>query len=361
MKIKIAILLLATWCAVAAIAQDIPSAAGYKLQIEKLADGVYVVLHTELPGLLPDANSVFIINDEDVVVVDTNLTLQSARASLAELRKLTDKPVRFVINTHWHDDHVTGNQVYREAFPKAEFIASEETRDGLATESVNNRKHMMEGVPQFVQQMKDAMAKGQSLFGKELSAAEGGSYRGDFARVEQYMADTPKLQRVLPTVTLAEGLTLHRGKRNIQIRYLGRGHSRGEVVVYLPEEKVLIAGDLVSPTEPLMGDKSYVGDWIGTLEKLREYPAEVIVPGHGPVMRDESKVTLLHDLLVSIKQQTDAAVKRGESLEQARKSVDLEKYRQAFAEQDPLRNALFSFYVQRPGVAKAFIEAGGAH
>jgi len=336
---------------------QIPQTPAYKLEIQKLADGVYVAAHTELPSLLPDANSVFIINDEDAVVVDTNLTLESARASLEQLRKLTSKPVRFVINTHWHDDHVTGNQVYHDAFPSAEFIAHDETREGLMTESIANRKSMQEGAPQVVEQMKSQMAEGKSLFGGELTPSIRESHEGDLARVEQYLADTPKLQRVLPTITLTDRLTLHRGNRTIEIRYLGRGHSRGEVVVYLPQEKILVVGDLVSPTEPLIGDKSNVGEWIGTLEKLQQIPADTIIPGHGPVMRDDSKVARLHDMLVSLQQQVDRAVSRGETLEQARKSVDLSQFRKTFAGDDPLLNSLFSFYVSGPGVAKVYKES----
>jgi glyoxylase-like metal-dependent hydrolase (beta-lactamase superfamily II) len=107
----------------------------------------------------------------------------------------------------------------------------------------------------------------------------------------------------------------------------------------------------------LIGDKSYVGEWIGTLEKLRDIPADVIVPGHGPIMRDKSKLTLLHDLLASIKRQSDTAVAKGAAVEEGRQNVDLEPYRNAFAGDDPLLNALFSFYVKGPGVAKAFKEA----
>lgn len=330
-----------------------------RMEIQKIANGVFVVAHTELPGLLPDANSVFLIGDNGVVVVvDTNLTLESARASIAALRKLTDRPVRFVVNTHWHDDHTSGNQVYREEFPSAVFIAHEETREALTTESVASRENMTEGAPQVIAQMKDALAIGRSLMGKELSVAERESYGGDIALAEQYLADTPKLKRVLPAVTLTDRMTLYQGRRPIEIHYLGRGHSRGEVVVYLPHEKALIAGDLVSPTEPLIGDKSHVGEWVATLERLQEIPADTIVPGHGAVMRDRKPVVLLHDMLASMKQQTDAAVARGETLEEARKSVDLRTYRKAFAGEDPLLNGLFSFYVAGPGVAKAFQEAG---
>ena len=77
-------------------------------EITKVTDGVYAALRKEPPGLTANANSVFIINDDDVVVVDTTLTPGTAKELLAALRKLTNKPVSYFINTHWHDDHING-------------------------------------------------------------------------------------------------------------------------------------------------------------------------------------------------------------------------------------------------------------
>ena len=100
-----------------------------RFKIVKLSDGVYAAIRTEPPGLTVNGNSVFIINDDDVVVVDTTLTPGTAREIIAEIKKLTNKPVKYVINTHWHDDHIMGNAAYREAFPGVEFIAHSATRD----------------------------------------------------------------------------------------------------------------------------------------------------------------------------------------------------------------------------------------
>ncbi|HYU99432.1 MAG TPA: MBL fold metallo-hydrolase, partial [Pyrinomonadaceae bacterium] len=75
-------------------------------EMVKVADGVYAAIRTEPPGLTVNGNSIFIINDDDVVVVDTTLTPGTAKEELAALRKLTSKPVKYVINTHWHDDHI---------------------------------------------------------------------------------------------------------------------------------------------------------------------------------------------------------------------------------------------------------------
>jgi len=96
-----------------------------------LADGVHAfVWHDPLADPI-EGNALFIVNDEDVVVVDAGLLPSSARIMAAELRRLTAKPVRFVVNTHWHNDHVGGNGVYRELWPAAQFIAHEDTRTDI--------------------------------------------------------------------------------------------------------------------------------------------------------------------------------------------------------------------------------------
>ena len=112
--------------------------AGFDLQ--KVAEGVYAAIRKEPPGLMFNANVVFIINDDDVIVVDTNITPSSAKEALAALRKLTTRPVRYVINTHWHPDHISGNQVYRDAFPGVEFIAQTTTLEDLPAVGESNRK-----------------------------------------------------------------------------------------------------------------------------------------------------------------------------------------------------------------------------
>src|SRR5262245_19853839 len=91
-------------------------------EVQRVADGVYALIRKEPLGLWFEANNVFIVNDDDVVVVDANISVASTKETVAALRKLTPKPVRYVINTHWHEDHIIGNQVWREAFPGVDFI-----------------------------------------------------------------------------------------------------------------------------------------------------------------------------------------------------------------------------------------------
>jgi len=326
--------------------------------VQKLADGVYAVIRKDPPGLMVDANNVFIINDDDVVIVDANGAPSTTREVLAALRKLTNKPVKYVINTHWHDDHIIGDPVYREAFPSVEFIAHANTRPYLISQGATNRKNFLAGAPGAVDMLKGLLTTNKSLTGGALSNEERDSYASDVRLAELVLAESDGTQLTLPTITFEDRLTLRLGSRVIEIMHLGNGHTSGDIVVHLPKENIVVTGDLVVWPVPLVGsDQSDIGDWSPTLEKLRALNATTIVPGHGPVMHDDSYLKLMSSLFASIKQQTDSAVARGETLEQARKSVKLDEFRKQFAGDSPVRKVLFDNYVSGPGIAAAFREA----
>ncbi len=329
-------------------------------ELVKLAEGVYVARRTEPPGLTVNGNSVFIVNEEDVVVVDATLTPGTAKEGLAALRRLTDKPVRYVVNTHWHDDHVMGNVAYREAFPGADFIAHENTREYLPTAGLKNRQMAMSpgGYPGFIASLKRRLEKNESVFGGPLDEEERAVISSDIRIGERYMAENPTAAVVLPTVTLRERLTLHRGARVIDILHLGRGHTSGDIVVHLPGEGIIIAGDLVIHPVPYVGNpQSHPGDWGETLEKLLALKHTMIVPGHGPVLRDDSYVRLMSRLFVSMHSQVAAAAARGETLEQVRKSVNLDELRKAFVGDSRVRRDIFDSYVLGAGLAAAYADA----
>lgn len=333
-----------------------PPASNFEVQ--KLAEGVYAVVRKDLPGFMVDANNVFIINDDHVVVVDSNGAPSITKEVLGALRKITNKPVKYVINTHWHDDHIRGNQVYRDNFPGVEFIAHTATREYLPNQGAINRKQFLEQAPQFLEAIKDSLAKNKSLTGSDLTAEERASYSSDVSLAGFVLSEGASAQTVLPTITLESTLRLHSGNRVIDTMHLGSGHTAGDIVVHLPNERIVVTGDLVVWPVPLVGDpQSHIREWPATLTKLLALNATTIVPGHGPVMRDDSYVRTLVEMFASITQQTDAAVARGETLPQVRKSVKLDEFRNKLAGDSPVRKLLFASYVASPAVAAAFREA----
>jgi len=340
-------------------AQNPPAPAPVEshIDVQKVAAGVYAAIRTEPPGLFFDCNSVFLINDADVIVVDTNITPSSARASLAALMKLTNKPVTAVINTHWHDDHIIGNQVYRDAFPSAEFIAQSSTVQDLPTIGANNRKQLVELGPQMVAQLQMSIDQHKSLTGNALTDEERISYESDIASAKRFFAEAPVFQIVMPTKLVETSLTLKRGRRQIDVMFLGRGHTGADLVVWLPSERIAITGDLVVAPVPLVGSTSHPLEYGATLEKLVALRPTTFIPGHGPVMHDDKYVRQEIALLASLKSQVEASVARGETLAQARKSVNLADFKKAFAGSSQSLSFIFDNYVSSSGVSAAYRDA----
>ncbi len=334
--------------------------ANPEFRVEKLADGVYALIRQDPVGWMVVSNCVFIINDEDVVVVDTGGANSLATKMIAELRKLTSKPVRYVINTHWHDDHILGNAAFKEAYPQAEFVAHAATREYLPTKGVAARKSMEQGAPEFSKQLQASIDKKESLAGGPMSNEERTAYESDISLVNRYLAEVKNTPVILPTVTVDDRWTLYRGERAIDVRYLGRAHTSGDIVVHLPKEGILITGDIVISPIPLVGsDQSHVADWAATLDKLRALHATTIVPGHGPVLHDEKQLELLSRMFLSITQQTQAGIAKGETLEQIRKGIDLNEFKVALAGDSTLKKILFANYVRQPATASAYSDLGG--
>jgi cyclase len=345
--------------AIAAPSSPLAAASSPKsgFDVQELAPGVYAEIRREPPGLAVECNVVFIVNDEDVFVVDTNITPGSAKESIAALKKITSKPVRYVVNTHWHDDHVIGNATWRAAYPAATFLAHESLREYLPTKGVTARQQMATQAPRFAELLRKRIAEKKSLGGWPLTEEERESYESDIRIIDRYVAENGAVQDVLPTETFTDRVTFHRGGRVIDVRHLGRGHTKSDLVVWLPNEKIAVVGDLVGFPVPLVGsDQSWVADWSATLGRLRELGAKAFVPGHGPVLRDDSQVALMQELFAYVQKETAAAVARGETLEQAQKSVDLSDYRKRFAGDSAVRKVEFDNYVAAPSVAAAYRE-----
>lgn len=363
MKLPFFILLLSVLCQSVSGQQSMPSEADLdrarnNFEIQKLAEGVYGVIRKDLPGLMVDANNVFIINETDVIVVDTNGAPSTTKLVIEAIRKITNKPVKYVINTHWHDDHIMGDPEYRAAFPGVEFIGHANMRAYLPANGAKNRKGFLEGAPQVVEQMKTCLQTNKTLSGKDMTPEERESYLSDIQLVELALGDAPKTEITLPTISFQDRLSLYRGDRVIEILHLGSGHTSGDIVVHLPKERIVVTGDLVVWPVPLVGsDQSYISDWSVTLEKVMALQPAIIVPGHGPVLREDSYLKLMSDLFASVAQQTQTAVSRAETLDQALKSVNLDDFKKRFAGDSAVRNFLFDVYVKDPAVRAAYRDA----
>ena len=227
------------------VTQTYPVVQGNAYKFEQIADGVYYATVTR-PGL--GSNNVVVVNDTDVLVVDVGTSPAAARAFVEDVKKLTDKPIRYVVNTHWHYDHTAGNQIFG---PEVQIIATDYLYQMLATADVLHRE------PFLTSQVTTLSARIDTL-NKQI-VAEGNAQQK--AVLQQDLADVQRLQQnngeikvTPPTIHYSTKMALNRGGREIELLFLGRGHTGGDTVVYLPKERIVCTGDLMESRLAYMGD-----------------------------------------------------------------------------------------------------------
>jgi glyoxylase-like metal-dependent hydrolase (beta-lactamase superfamily II) len=226
-----------------------------------------------------DPNTGIVIGDDAVMVIDTQATPVMAQDVIRRIREVTDKPIRYVMLTHYHAVRVLGASAYR----PEHIIASQDTRDLMVER------------------------------GEQDKASEIGRFPRLFRNVESVPAGL-----TWPTITFAGKMTLWLGGLEVQLLQLGRGHTKGDTVVWLPQERTLFSGDLVEfDATPYCGD-AYYSDWPATLDRLAELKPLALVPGRGAALKGQAQVAqglagtraFLSDLYASVQ----AGAQKGEDL-----------------------------------------------
>jgi cyclase len=281
--------------------------------VTKLAENVYARV------VSPDddavANAGFIVLDHSVLVVDTHFTPEAGQALLASIRAVTPKPVLYVINSHAHADHTHGNQV----FADAQLIGSSAgRRDILETD--------LPSLNRTVAVARSQLEKLRREVAKEKDSAQVQRLREQIKTREAYVQTMSRLSINAPSVTLDDAVRIQDGQQEVRILYLGKGHTDGDVVVYLPAAKIAFVGDLFfNEAIPNVQDASIV-PWMKTLAEVLKLDADQFVPGHGAIGSRKDVQNFLA-YLETLQSLVKKAVERGDSLEQATRDIVLpQKY-----------------------------------
>jgi glyoxylase-like metal-dependent hydrolase (beta-lactamase superfamily II) len=212
----------------------------------ELAKGVYALTAEG------DPNSGVVVGDDSVLVIDARATPAMAKELVAHIRQVTDKPIRHVLLTHYHAVRVLGAAGYEE---RVNTIASDVTRAMIEE-------------------------RGQEDMASEIQR---------FPRLFRAKETIPGL--TWPNLVFHQKMTLWLGSREVQLLHAGRGHTAGDTIAWLPEEKVLFAGDLVEyGATPYCGD-AHFGDWPGTLDRLAALGPQALVPGRGEALASPEQVS----------------------------------------------------------------------
>ena len=298
-----------------ALAADAKTADKDLFELKQVADGVYAAIAA--PRYKVNSNAAVIVTNDGVVVVDSHSKPSAAQALYREIQGITKQPIRKVINTHFHWDHWQGNQAYAAAFPGLEVITSERTKENLTKPDagvggLSFLEKQLTAVPQEIDKLK-----------KDIQAASSPEQKvrleANLQQAEAYLEEIKEFKPTLPTRTLTTSVTLNEPGREIQILLLGRGHTDGDVFIYLPKEKVVATGDALIDWMPFLND-GYPEDWVQTLTALEQFDFTQIIPGHGEVLGKDHVAFFrgyLADLIVAVKK----AAADGASLEEMQKGV----------------------------------------
>jgi cyclase len=295
--------------------------SGNAFRFNKVADGVYHAIGTGTLAVV--GNSSVIVNDNDVVVVDDHVSPAAAWVLIDEIKTLTNKPVRTVINTHFHFDHAHGNQIFD---PKdVAIIGHEFTREmllGAKSLQMPLYKNYVNGLPAQMETLKQRLAK-------ESDASQKASLQGQIQAAENNASSQKELKPAPPNLTLRTAMTLHRGDREIQIRFLGRAHTAGDVVVFLPKEKIVMTGDMLTAALSNMSD-GFLNEWVTTLDELKKLDFVTVLPGHGEAFTDRAKIDYFQAYLRDVWTEVSRLKQQGVSAEDAAKRADLTKHKDHF-------------------------------
>lgn len=269
----------------------------------RLADGVYARVVS--PDSNAVANSGFVVLDHSVLVFDTHFTPEAGAELRDAVRAVTDRPVRYVINSHGHTDHTHGNQV----FAGAQIVGSDRAR----------RDVVEVDLPAWERSVAAARAEVGAMRAAGASAEAGASTGAGAARLrqrQQYLDNISRLRILPPQVTFERALSIREGGREVRLLYLGNAHTEGDIVLYLPGEKIAFVGDLFFNRAIPNTDDARVLEWGATVDALLALDAETFIPGHGDVGSRED-VRAFARYLRELRSLVQPAVERGDSLQQA--------------------------------------------
>ncbi len=291
--------------------------------IEKVAEGVYAAIAR--PSFAINSNAAIIVNEDGVMVVDTHSKPSAARALIAQIREISSKPVRYVVNTHFHWDHTQGNHAYAAppagpGYPKAaDLISSEPTREWIAREGRPRIAASLAVLPKQLEALRERLAQ-------ERDPQERARVQDWLQQGEAYLEELKKVEIELPTLTFDSRLALHQGGREIHLLFLGRGHTAGDTVVWLPQEKVVVTGDLAHGSLPYMAD-SYPLSWAPTLDRVKGLDFDRVIPGHGRVQQGKQRVSWFRNYVEELIQKVQQGAAAGRSLEELQKEIRPESLR----------------------------------
>jgi cyclase len=318
-----------------------PSSEPNLFDIQKVAGGVYFA--RARPQALLNCNAAIFVRSKDVVVVDAHSKPSAAASLIGQMkREVTTKPVRYVINTHFHWDHTQGDHAYRLTGEKVDFIASAATKQLMASQAVARMKASVGEVPQQIEALRNQSAHATSAAEKAFCADQVRQFQAYQAELKDYTLE-------LPTITFDKSYLLQDPAYDLHIEFHGHAHTAGDVVAYCPQARVVATGDVIHGFLPNIAD-GFPRLWPGTIDSIGAADFNTILPGHAALQTGRTEMINLRNYIEELTERVDQSKEAGLSLAEMQqritvaslKSLHSNGYEGYLARMSALSNSQFS-------------------
>ena len=280
---------------------------------KKVAQGIYGAIAK--PTAMLNCNAAVIVNRDHVLVVDTHSKPSAAKALIKQIRaEITQLPVRYVVDSHLHGDHAMGNEAYPEVFGGGvEVISSVKTREWMEKLGLSRLKESIDYLPQQVAALRSKLETSKD-------ESERAILRAHIEGLEEYKKEMTPPRVTLPSMTFDRRLVIHRGGREVHLLFLGRAHTAGDVVAFVPSERVIATGDLMHGLLPFMGD-GFPDEWPATLKALEALEFDRVIPGHGSIQEGKSVLSQFRGYVEEITEKVSRGIERGQAVAELKKAI----------------------------------------
>jgi glyoxylase-like metal-dependent hydrolase (beta-lactamase superfamily II) len=328
-----------------------------RYELKQIDANTYIFWSPPNKSGVVQSNCLVAIGRDSVLVVDTGQFPSLAKKMVADIKRLTPKPVRYIVITHWHLDHSWGNQEFLAAWPDAKVIAQEETRKMITVGGAKYRADE-EQLPRALRDFRKMVAEGKTPSGRVLSEEEKEYFEFNAQTAEAIIPDFLATINIPPTVGYQKEMTIDLGRREAKVMWLGKANTAGDSIIWLPGIKLLATGDTVVHPAPYPYG-SYFSEWAATMQKMIDLHAATIMPGHGPIMHDNSYLELVRDLTAATYSRVKALADKGLSAEEVNKQINLDDFKaKVVTTNDPWVDRRWRSYLHG-AVDRAYQEATG--
>jgi glyoxylase-like metal-dependent hydrolase (beta-lactamase superfamily II) len=299
-----ALLELAVFRAARARAQSATALPGM-FDVERIAAGVWAAIAR--PTALINCNAAIFETGGDLMIVDTHSKPSAVASLVAQVRReISDKPVRWIVNSHFHWDHTQGTPTYKRIAPHADVVSSDTTRKLIGENGATRLKESLAETEKSIESYREKMAKAGT-------AGERAYWQRMTSEAREYLDEMRDYAPELPNVTFGTNLVIQAKEHDLHLAFRGRGHTAGDVVVYCPQKKVIATGDLLHSFAPYIGD-GYPKEWPRTLRAVSKFAFDRVIGGHGAVQEGRQRLTNMANYIEELAAAAAAAKKKGQNL-----------------------------------------------